>query len=88
MSVGRGHYSGAPRPIFSTTSRPPWDERDVDGNKRAAHLIAFTLLDVNGYTLSATEDEQFDLMMAVAGKGLDVDSVEDWLRRHLVRGSL
>ncbi|HZK67345.1 MAG TPA: type II toxin-antitoxin system death-on-curing family toxin [Chloroflexota bacterium] len=56
----------------------------IDGNKRVAHLIAFTFLDVNGYVLIATEDEQFDLMVSIAAEGLDVDVVEDWVRKHLI----
>lgn len=59
----------------------------IDGNKRIAHLIAFTFLDVNGYVLIATEDEQFALVMAIADEGLDVDSVDDWMRQHIVGGS-
>ena len=54
----------------------------IDGNKRAAHLITVTFLDVNGYRLQATEDEHFDLMLNVA-TGLDIDAVERWIQGHL-----
>jgi death-on-curing protein len=59
----------------------------IDGNKRAAHLIAFTFLDVNGQVLMSTEDEQFKLMVSIATEGVEVDTVEDWVRNHLVGSS-
>ena len=56
----------------------------IDGNKRVALLIAFTFLEVNGCALITAEDEQFDLMVAIATGGSDVNVVEDWMRQHLM----
>jgi death on curing protein len=43
----------------------------VDGNKRLAWLATYVFLDINGHAPSATQDEVFDLVMAVAAGTLD-----------------
>lgn len=55
----------------------------IDGNKRAAHLITFAFLELNGYEVGATEDEQFDLMLRAAAGDLDVNEIELWIRQRL-----
>lgn len=53
----------------------------VDGNKRLSALLAAMLLRVNGRELVLTNDELFDLTMAVAGGELrDVDQIAARLR--------
>ena len=48
----------------------------VDGNKRLSALLAVMFLRVNGLELVLTNDELFDLTMAVAGGELrDVDEI-------------
>lgn len=54
----------------------------IDGNKRLAHLTALAFLEVNGYTITATEDEEFDLLISVAA-GKPLEEVEHWVRDHL-----
>lgn len=55
----------------------------LDGNKRIAHLTAVTFLEVNGYALTATEDEEFELLIGVA-TGKTLDEVERWVRDHFL----
>ncbi len=55
----------------------------VDGNKRIAHLTAVTFLEVNGYALTANEDQEFELMIGVAA-GKPLDEVEHWIRDHFL----
>ena len=42
-----------------------------------------TFLVLNGRVLIATEDDAFDLVVAVA-QGLSLDATEAWLREHVV----
>jgi death-on-curing protein len=43
----------------------------VDGNERLAWLATYVFLDINGQAPSATQDEVFELVMAVAAGTLD-----------------
>ena len=52
----------------------------VDGNKRLALLATVVFLRVNGYRLNLTDDEAFDLTMAVAEGQLDAAEIEKRLR--------
>jgi len=52
----------------------------VDGNKRLALLATVVSLRINGYTLDLTDDEAFDLTMAVAAGQLDADGIQKRLR--------
>lgn len=52
----------------------------VDGNKRLALLATVVFLRVNGYRLNLTDDEAFDLTMAVAAGQLDAAEIEKRLR--------
>ena len=47
----------------------------VDGNKRLGWLAAAVFLDLNGHPPELTDDEAFDLVMAVADGALDVDEI-------------
>jgi death-on-curing protein len=50
-----------------------------DGNKRTAWVTAEAFLNTNGHELTASDDEAFDLVIAVT-QGMRVDEVEAWLR--------
>jgi death-on-curing protein len=52
----------------------------VDGNKRLALLATAVFLRINGFSLALTDDEAFDLTMAVASGQLDVDGIEKQIR--------
>jgi death-on-curing protein len=43
----------------------------VDGNKRLALAGTIAFLGMNGWLLTATEDEAYDLIVAIASGGLD-----------------
>jgi len=55
----------------------------VDGNKRLALLAMVVFLRINGFDLALSDDEAFDLTMAVAAGELDVEGIE--LRLRLTR---
>ena len=47
----------------------------VDGNKRLGWLAAAVFLDINGHPPDLTDDEAFELVMAVADSTLDVEEI-------------
>jgi death-on-curing family protein len=52
----------------------------VDGNKRMAWLATAVFLHLNGYEVAATDDELFDLVMAVADESVpDVEKIAERL---------
>jgi death on curing protein len=52
----------------------------VDGNKRLGWLATTVFLDINGHTLTLTDDEAFDLVMDVAEGTLVVGQIAERLR--------
>ena len=52
----------------------------VDGNKRTAALALIELLERNGYTLNATNDELYQFTIDVASSVLIKEEVEVWIR--------
>ncbi len=54
----------------------------VDGNKRIAWLATYVFLDINGHRPDATQDEVFELVVAVAaGELTDVEKIAEVLAR-------
>ena len=53
-----------------------------DGNKRTAWVAMRTFLLANGWTVAATDDEKFDLVIGIT-QGLGVDEVEGWLGERI-----
>ena len=51
----------------------------VDGNKRLGWLATAVFLDINGRPPDLTDDEAFELVMAVADGTLDVDAIAERL---------
>ncbi len=56
----------------------------VDGNKRTGHAAMETFLMLNGYEISASVDEQVDIILGVASGKIDRNAFTDWLRSHIV----
>jgi len=56
----------------------------VDGNKRAGHAALETFLVLNGYEISASEDEQVEVVLGVAFGKIDRSTFTEWLRSHIV----
>jgi death-on-curing protein len=53
----------------------------VDGNKRTAFAVAFTFLSINGYAITATEDEIIAFLLPLyESSAVAFDALEDWLR--------
>jgi len=56
----------------------------VDGNKRAGHAALETFLMLNGYEISASVDEQTEIVLGVASGKIDRNTFTEWLRNHIV----
>jgi death-on-curing protein len=52
----------------------------LDGNKRLALLATVVFLRINGYRLALSDDEAFDLAIAVAAGQLDAEEIGKRLR--------
>ncbi|HEY3014500.1 MAG TPA: type II toxin-antitoxin system death-on-curing family toxin [Nocardioides sp.] len=47
----------------------------VDGNQRLAWLATTVFLDINGFNVTLSQDEGFDLVIGVAEGSLDVEEI-------------
>jgi len=54
----------------------------VDGNKRIGHAAIETFLVLNGIEISASIDEQEQVILAVASGKLERDAFTEWLQKH------
>jgi len=55
----------------------------VDGNKRIAHAAMAVFLDLNGFDIEATVDEQEQLMLELAAGQLSRAYLTTWLESHV-----
>jgi death-on-curing protein len=55
----------------------------VDGNKRVGFVAMAIFLDLNGWSLEATEPEVVRVMLAAASGELDEASLASWIRGHI-----
>ena len=46
-----------------------------DGNKRTSLILTFTFINLNGFDLTLSNDEAFDLTLAVAQGDLELDEI-------------
>ena len=56
----------------------------VDGNKRAGYTLMRLTLNSFELDLKATDDEEYDLVIAVATSQIDGDAIKAWLRLRIV----
>ena len=56
----------------------------VDGNKRAGYTLLRLTLNTFELDVSASDDEEYDLVIAVATSQMDVDAIRAWLRSRIV----
>jgi death-on-curing protein len=54
-----------------------------DGNKRLSLYLTFAFLRINGYRVTLTNDEAFDLVLAVAQSRIELDQIATMLSRHI-----
>lgn len=56
----------------------------VDGNKRTAFMAAGFVLELNGYAVEADEDDEVEVMLALAQQQLSLKQFAAWLEAHAV----
>ena len=56
----------------------------IDGNKRAGHAAMEIFLMLNGYEISASVNEQVDIVLGVASGKISREAFTDWLKNHIV----
>lgn len=56
----------------------------VDGNKRIGHAAMATFLVLNGLDISASVDEQEQIVLALASSELERSQFVEWLKQHVI----
>ncbi|MEI2822081.1 MAG: type II toxin-antitoxin system death-on-curing family toxin [Chitinophagaceae bacterium] len=56
----------------------------VDGNKRAGHAAMEIFLMLNGFEISASVDEQVEIILGVASGKMSREVFTNWLQTHIV----
>ncbi len=54
----------------------------ADGNKRVAWECLDLTLELNGYRLTASHEENFKLVMSIIERHATTQDAADWLRKH------
>lgn len=54
-----------------------------DGNKRTSLYLTFIFIRLNGYELTFTNDEAFDLVLNVAQSRLELPAIAEVIARHI-----
>ena len=54
-----------------------------DGNKRIGALVLLTLLEINGYHVSATNEEFANIIMGIAASEKNDKDLSDWVDNHI-----
>ena len=57
-----------------------------DGNKRLSLYLTFGFLRINGYRVTFTNDEAFDLVVAVAQSRMELDEIASQIQTHSENG--
>jgi len=55
----------------------------LDGNKRIGAVALITLLDLNGFTLTCSEQEETDMVLRVAASQISEDEWTAWVERSV-----
>jgi death-on-curing protein len=63
---------------FGVSSNHPF----VDGNKRAAMMVAFVFLDLNGFEVTASQEDAFVTILGLAAGELTEGQLADWFERN------
>lgn len=54
----------------------------IDGNKRVGYMAMRLFLNVNGYDLTASVEENYQFVIEIAEREKDVKSIAKWLKEH------
>ena len=56
----------------------------IDGNKRTGHAAVEIFLMLNGFEISASVDEQVEIILGVASGKMSREVFTNWLQTHIV----
>lgn len=70
----------AAKTVYSLVTNHPF----VDGNKRTAYIAMRLFLQFNNHDIAASPKEKIELMIKIASSEHSLESVEMWLREHIV----
>lgn len=56
----------------------------IDGNKRAGHAALETFLVLNGLEVTASVDEQENVVLAIASGETDREAFVEWLQQYAI----
>lgn len=56
----------------------------MDGNKRTGYALGRLMLNTQSLDFRGSDDEEYDLVHAIALWALDVSGIEDWISARLV----
>jgi death-on-curing protein len=59
----------------------------LDGNKRTAWVLTVAFLNINGWDLDMTQNEKFELILAISQGSLELDAIAATFAKHLVADS-
>jgi death-on-curing protein len=63
---------------FGISSNHPF----VDGNKRTALVVSFSFLDTNGIAVTASQEDAYDTILALAAGGIGEQQIAEWFDRN------
>ena len=64
---------------FGLVKNHPW----IGGNKRTATYLMETFLEMNGFDVTATNDEIVEMVLVVESDAWKVEEIENWLREKV-----
>ena len=63
---------------FGISSNHPF----VDGNKRTALVVSFAFLDTNGTAVTASQEDAYDTILALAAGEIGEQQISEWFDRN------
>lgn len=57
----------------------------IDGNKRTALVVTLAFLELNGYVVRATQEENYITFLSLADGTLSEEALAEWLQSKLVK---
>lgn len=64
--------------LYGITNSHPF----IDGNKRMAFVVAITVLQSNGHTCKATQNDVVHVMLNIARGEIGIPAITAWLEDH------
>jgi len=84
--MGHPAWGGSPDTVGLATAYTAGIIRDhtfVDGNKRTGFILGAPFLEMNGYRLTASEEDATQAVLGLAGGTLDETAFAVWMRANV-----